>query len=200
MGLFHKKRDIFGNTDKSFNNKNLGTDYVDANYVDKRTKEVENQIDDFKSSMSSVMEQSRTMRDNIVKNMADTGSLPIVSLHINNQELLVMISPDDFHKGRDRAERSYVDKVYSNKDAIRYNWLYFWQTQGNSYPQEFDYEFDNFTKLYGTPFREFMNVIEQNPDIYGEMYKQDKSKKEEIIKEIVAEYKEKFPPEEQYDR
>ena len=155
--------------------------------LDKSSKEMKKQIKNLKN-------ESKTLLKGLNEIQIEIDSLPKVYISVNNINLYVTISKEDYMKGKEKPYRDKVDKIYSEKDVLRYEWLKFWQKAGKDYPKEFDEEYNNFTKLYGITYKEFVKKFNEDHSIYNKEYCVSKERSDEILKELINEYQTKYPP------
>ena len=157
------------------------------------------ELDKSNKAMQKQMKQLKEESNNLLKSLNDVqlemNSLPKVYINIDGINLYVIISQKDYKKGKQKSYRKKVDKIFSEKELVRYNWLMFWHNSGRKYPAAFDEELENFTELYGTPYKDFVQQFQEDHSIYHNEYSVSQEKSEELIKEIIKEYQTKYPPE-----
>ena len=148
---------------------------------------------EIKGLRKNIEKQSSEVKKTLAQSLAEIGTLPKVYINVDNEPLYVAISVEDFKKGHKKADRKSVEKVFSLKEVVRYDWLSFWNKNGGNYPKEFDIELADFNKLYGTPYTDFVKAYKENHSIYEDTYKYDKEKYDGLVDEIKAEYMAKYP-------
>lgn len=166
------------------------------NFAKGKITELKQQIKSIGKDSKQVFKELEKQSEAGLKAIAKADAefmLPSVYITVDGNQLRVLISPEDFHKGKDEIYRKKVDKVFSQEDRIRYDWLYFWHTNGGTYPKEYDKEFENFADMYGTPYKDFLRAYHKDHGIYAEAYAYDSNKYEALRDKIIKEYDDRRP-------